>query len=83
MTLSLSINSQTILKSRVWLHGDEQVEKTEMEGQQPLPRHGGGWGRRGASSSSSVSPDTFQIIRERIDGLRDVADVHSNRLVDI
>ena len=54
-----------------------------MEGQQPLPRHGGGRGRRGASSSSSVPPDAFQIILERIDGLQDVIDEHSNKLVAI
>ena len=91
MPLAPPINSQTILRSRVQLLGDEQVEETEevplidieieVEGQQTLPRHGGGRGRRGASSSSLVPPDAFQIILERIDDLRDVADEHSSTLV--
>ena len=93
MTTSSSINSQTILRSRVRLPGDEQAEKleeappinidTEAEGQQPPPRRGGGQGRSGASSSLSVPPDAFQIILERIDGLRDVATEHSNSLAAI
>ena len=87
------IDSQTILRSRIWISGDDHAEeteeapstdtKTEVEGQQHLPTHGGGRRRRGASSSSSVPPDAFQIILERIDGFSDAADEHSNRLVDI
>ena len=93
MTSSPYINSQTILRSRVWLTEDEQAEELEetppvdteieAEGQQPPPRRGGGCGRRGASSSSSVPLDAFQIILERIDGLRDVATKHSNNLATI
>ena len=69
MTISSSINSQTILRSKVQLPGDEQAEEpeeappinieTEAEGQQPPPRRGGGQGRSGASSSLSVPPDAF------------------------
>ena len=93
MSVPPSINSQTILRSRVHLPGDEQAKEPEQapsadieieaEGQQPPPRRGGGRGRSGASSSSSVPPDTFQIILERIDGLRDVQTEHSNRLTTI
>ena len=93
MTPSPFFNTQTILGSRIRIPRDEQAEepekapladtKTEAEGQQPTPRHGGGRGRSGASSSSSASPDAFQIILERIDGLRDVAIVHSNSFVAI
>ena len=93
MTPSPFINFQTILRSTVRLLRDEQVEETEeaplantkieVEGQQPPLRYGGGRGRRGALSSSSVPPDAFQIILERINGLCDVADEHSNRLVAI
>ena len=85
------IDSQTILRSRIRIPGDEHDEETKetppinietkVEGQQPLLRHGGGRGRRGASSSSLVPPDAFQIILERIDDLRDVADEHSSTLV--
>ena len=93
MSSSPSINSQTILRSRVQLPGDEQAEgpekaplldiETKVEGQQPPPRRGSGRGRSRASSSSSISPDTFQIILKRIDGLRDVATKHPNILTAI
>ena len=93
MTPSPSINTQTILRSRIRTPRDEHAEeaeeappantKTKVKGQQPLPRHGGGRGRKGASSLSSVPPDAFQIMLKRIDGLWDVADEHSNRLVAI
>ena len=90
MSVPPSINSQTILRSRVHLPVDEQANepkqaspidpKTELEEQQPSPRRGGGQGRSGASS---VPPDTFQIILERIDGLRDVQTEHSTNLISI
>ena len=93
MSVPPSINSQTILRSKVCLLGDEQADeieqappadiKTEAEGQQPPPRRGGGLGRSGASLSSSVPPDAFQIILERIDGLRDVQSKHSTSLAAI
>ena len=57
--------------------------ETEAEGQQPPLRRGGGQGRSGASSSSSVPPDAFQIILERIDGLSNVQTKHSNSLATI
>ena len=70
MPLTPPINSQKILRSKVRLPGDEHAEETkeapptdikiEVEGQQPLPRHGGGRGKRRASSSSSVPPDAFR-----------------------
>ena len=93
MTPSHSINIQTILRSRIRIPRDEQVEEPEKapptdieietEGQQPPPRRGGGQGRSGASSSSSTPPDAFQIILERIDGLRDVAIEHSKNFAAI
>ena len=93
MTPSPSINTQTILRSRNRIPGDEHVKETEeappantkneVEGQQLLPRHEGGRGRKRASTSSSIPPNAFQIMLKRIDGLRDVANEHSNRLVAI
>ena len=90
MSVPPSINSQTILRSKVHLPVDEQANepkqasptdpKTELEGQQPSLRRGGGQGRSGASS---VPPDAFQIILERIDGLRDVQTEHSTNLIAI
>ena len=88
-----SINSQTITRSKIHLSSDKQVEEpeqappantqTKAEGQQPTPRRGGGRGRSGASSSSSMPSNAFQIILERINGLRDVQTEHSNRLATI
>ena len=43
-----------------------------------------GRGKRSrASSSSAVLPDAFQIILERIDGLRDVQNDQSDRLATL
>ena len=70
MPLTPPINSYKILRSRVQLPGDEHAEETEeappvdteieVEGQQSFPRHGGGRGRREASSSSLVLLDAFR-----------------------
>ena len=61
MSVPPSINVQTILRSRVCLLGDAEVDdpkqapptdtETEAEGQPPSSRKGGGRGRSGASSS--------------------------------
>ena len=93
MSVPSTINSQTILRSRVRLPGDEEADdpeqehltdtEIEVERQPSSSRRGGGHGRSGASSSSSVPPNAFQIILERIDGLRDVQTEHSNRLTTI
>ena len=93
MSVPPSINSQTILRSRVHLSGDEEAyepeqappvdTETEAEGQPFSSRKGGGRGRSRASLSSSAPPDTFQIILERIFGLRDVQTEHSKRLTTI
>ena len=93
MSVPPSINSQTILRSRVHLPGDEEAGEpeqapptdieTEAEGQPSSSRRDGGRGRSKASSSSSMPPNAFQIILERIDGLRDVQTKHSNRLTTI
>ena len=75
-----AINTLTITRIRARLLGDEvegdQEEgepmeiETEAEGQ---PSSLKGRGKRSrASSSYEVPPDAFQIILERIDGLRDV-----------
>ena len=52
--------------------------ETEAEGQ---PLSSRGCGKRSRASSSSVVPsDAFQIILERIDGLRDVQNEQSDGL---
>ncbi|KAK9996512.1 hypothetical protein SO802_021198 [Lithocarpus litseifolius] len=57
--------------------------EAESEGQQPPPRCGGSQRRSEASSFSSVPRDAFQIILERIEGLRDVATMYSTSLAAI
>ena len=93
MSVPPSINSQTILRSKVHLPSDEEEDEpeqappadieTEPEGQLSSSRRGGGQGRNRASLSSSMPLDTFQIILERIVGLRDVQTEHSKRLTTI
>ena len=39
--------------------------------------------RSRASSSSAIPPDAFQIILERIDGLREVQNEHNDRLATL
>ena len=75
-----AISKQTIIKIQVRLPSDEEVgdqdEGDQMEtetvtiGQASTPRSCGKRSR--ASTSSEVSPNAFQIILERIDGLREV-----------
>ena len=83
MTTPFVINTLTITRIRVRLPGDEeegeQMEtETKVEGQ---PSSSRGYGKRSrASSSYAVPSDAFQIILERIDGLRDVQNEQSDRL---
>ena len=87
-----AINKLTITRIQVRLPGDKEEEgdqaegepmdtETEVAGQSSSLR---GRGKRSrASSSSAVPPDAFQIIIERIDGLRDVQNEHFDRLAEI
>ena len=85
------INTLTITWIKVRLPGDEEEgdqeegepmeTETEAKGQ---PSSSRGYGKRNrASSSFVVSPDAFQIILERINGLRDVQDEQSDKLATI
>ena len=75
-----AINKLTITRIRVRLSGDE--EEGDQEEGEPMdteieaagePSSSRGHGKRSrASSSSTVPSDAFEIILERIDGLRDV-----------
>ena len=83
-----AINKLTIIKIQVRLPGDEEVgdqdEGDQMEtetvsvGQASTPRSQGKRSR--ASTSSKVPSDAFQIILERIDGLREVQNEHTDRM---
>ena len=80
MPTSTAINKLTITRIQVHLPGDEdegdqgegEPIETETEAAREPSRSRGQGKRRKASSLSAVPPDAFQIILERIDGLRDV-----------
>ena len=87
----LAINALTISRIKVHLLSDEkegdpaQEEpmdiQTEVEGQ---PSTSQSRGKRSiALLSLEVPPDAFQIILERIDGLGEVQNEHSDRLTTI
>ena len=83
-----AINKLTITRIRVRLSGDEEEgdqeegepmdTETEAAGEPLSSRCRGKMSR--ASSSSAVPSNAFQIILERIDGLRDVQNEQSDRL---
>ena len=91
MSTPSAINKLTITMIRVHLLGDE--EKGDQEEGEPMdieteaegePSSSRGRGKRSrASSSSAVPSDAFQIILERIDGLRDVQNEQSDKLVSL
>ena len=93
MPTPLAINALTITRRKVCLPGDEEEvdpaqeqpmdPETKAEGQPSSSRRSGARGRSRASSSSTVPLDAFQIILERIDGLREVQTEHSDRLTTI
>ena len=84
-----AINKLTITTIRVCIPNDE--EEGDQEEGEPMdteteaagePSSSRGRGKRSRASSSSVVPlDAFQIIQERIDGLGNVQNEQSDRLV--
>ena len=91
MPTSTAINKLTITRIQVHLPGDEdegdqgegEPIETETEAAREPSRSRGQGKRRKASSLSAVPPDAFQIILERIDGLRDVQNEHIDRMATI
>ena len=91
MSTPSTINKMTIIKIRVRLPGDEEEgdqgkgdpmeTEAEATGQTFTSRSRGKRSR--ASTSSTVPLDAFQIILERIDGLREVQNEHTDRMVAI
>ena len=89
-TLS-TINKLTIIRIQVRLSGDEeegdqgdgdQMEtKTVAAGKVSSSRSRGKKSK--TSTSSEVPPDAFQIILERIDGLKEVQNKHTDRMAVI
>ena len=90
MPTPLAINKQTIIQIQVHFSGDVDEEGAEQEegdlmetkveavGQTSTSRSRAKRSR--ASTSSAVPLDTFQIILERIDGLREVQNQHIERM---
>ena len=86
-----AINKLTITRIQVRLPGDEdegdQGEGEPMETKTKATRElssSRGRGKRSRASSSSAVPlNAFQIILERIDGLRDIQNEHTDRMAAI
>ena len=85
-----AINKQTIIRIQVRLLGDVDEEGAEQEEGDPMDTEVEAAGqsstsrskakRNKASTSSATPPDAFQIILERIDGLREVQNQHTERM---
>ena len=85
-----AINKQTIIQIQVRLPGDVNEEGAEQEEGDPMDTEAKATGqtstsrsrakRNRASTSSAAPPDAFQIILERIDGLREVQNHHTERM---
>ena len=90
MPTPLVINKQTIIRIQVRLSGDVDVEGAEQEEGDPMDTEAEAVGqsstprsrakRNRASTSTAAPPDAFQVILERLDGLREVQTVQSERM---
>ena len=90
MPTPLAINKQTIIWIQVRLPGDVDEEGVEQEEGDPMEIEVEAAGqtstsrskaKRSRASTSLVVPlDAFQIILERIDGLREVQNQHTERM---
>ena len=93
MPTPLAINKQTIIWIQVRLSGDVDEEGVEQEEGDPMEIEVEAAGqtstsrskaKRSRASTSSVVPlDAFQIILERIDGLKEVQNQHTERMTAI
>ena len=88
MSTPSAINKMTIIRIQVRLPGDEEEgdhgkgdpmeTEAKAAGQTFTSRSRGKRSR--ASTSSTVPLDAFQIILERIDGLREVQNEHTDKM---
>ena len=81
-----AINKLTIIRIQVRLpsdeeEGDQMETETVAAGQASSSKSQGKKSR--TSTSSEVPPDAFQIILEKIDGVRKVQNEHTNRMATI
>ena len=91
MPTLLAINKLTIIRIQIRLPGDkkegdqgdgDQMETETVAAGQVLSSRSRGKRSR-TSTSSEVPTDAFQIILERIDGLREVQNEHTDRMAAI
>ena len=85
-----AINKQTIIQIQVQLLGDLDEEGFEQEEGDPMDTKAEVAGQSSTSRSkakrirastlSATPPDAFQIILDRIDGLREVQNQHTERM---
>ena len=86
-----AINKQTIIRIQVRLSGDVNEEGAKQEEGDPMDIEAEAAGqsstsrskakRNRASTSSAAPPDAFQNILERIDGLKEVQNQHTERMI--
>ena len=86
-----AINKQTIIWIQVRLPGDVDEKGAEQEEGDPMDTKVEAVGqsstsrsrakRNRASTSSTAPPDAFQIILKRIDGLKEVQNQHTERMI--
>ena len=91
MPTPLAINKQTIIQIEVRLPGDVDEEGAEQEEGDPMDTEAEATGqssksrsrakRNKASTSSATPPDALQIILDRIDGLREVQNQYTERMI--
>ena len=91
MSTPSAINKQTFKRISVCLPGEEdegdegEGDPMEIEAEAVGQTSTSTLGRRGkrtrASTSSDIPPDAFQIILERLDGLKEVQTEQSERMV--
>ena len=90
MPIPSAINKQTIIQIQVRLPGDVDEEWAKQEEGDPMDTEAEAAGQSStsrsrakrirASTSLATPPDAFQIILDRIDGLREVQNQHTERM---
>ena len=91
MPIPSAVNKQTIIRIQVQLSGDVDEEGAEQEEGDPMDTEAEAAGQSPTSRSrakrnwaftlSATPPDAFQIILERIDGLKEIQNQHTERMM--
>ena len=90
MPIPLAINKQTIIQIQVRLSGDVDEEGAKQEKGDPMDTEAEAAGQSStsrsrakrirASTSLATPPDAFQIILDKINGLKEVQNQHTERM---